>query len=74
MSGQSVESFETRRRTKDGRVLDVWLTVTRLVNEAGQTTSIATTERDITERNRSMAAMWRTPQDQPHSGKAETAS
>ncbi len=45
-------SFETQRLTKDGRTLDVWLTVTKLVDEAGKPVGIATTERDITERKR----------------------
>jgi two-component system CheB/CheR fusion protein len=36
-SGEAVTSFETQRLTKDGRTLDVWMTVTKLDdgNEAG---------------------------------------
>jgi PAS domain S-box-containing protein len=49
-AGESIDSFETQRKTKDGRILDVWMTVTPLVVEAKAVTSIATTERDITER------------------------
>jgi two-component system CheB/CheR fusion protein len=49
-SGEVIESFETQRATKDGRVLSTWLTVTRLVNDAGAITSVATTERDVTGR------------------------
>ena len=48
-SGEVVESFETQRTTKDGRVLDVWLVVTCLRDDSGKINSIATTERDITE-------------------------
>lgn len=48
----AVPSFETQRVTKDGRTLDVWLTVTKLVDDAGKTVGIATTERDITERKK----------------------
>ena len=48
-AGESVEPFRTQRRTKDGRILDVWLMITRLVNEAGKTTAFATTERNVTE-------------------------
>ena len=48
-AGEPVEPFRTQRRAKDGRILDVWLMITRLVNEAGETTAFATTERDITE-------------------------
>ena len=48
--GEIVKSFELRRLTKDGRVLDVWLTTTLLMDEKGSPVAIATTERDITER------------------------
>ncbi|MBW1678339.1 MAG: PAS domain S-box protein [Deltaproteobacteria bacterium] len=48
--GQRVDSFETQRLTKDRRVLDVWLTATALMDEAGKPIAVATTERDITER------------------------
>lgn len=44
---EDVESFETRRITKDGKRLNVWLTVTRLVDDDGKPMAIATTERDI---------------------------
>jgi two-component system CheB/CheR fusion protein len=46
-SGKKIESFETQRLTKDGKVLDVWLTVTKLVDEDGLPVEIATTERDL---------------------------
>ena len=51
-SGELAESLETQRQTKDGRVLDVWLTLTALTDETGKPTAVATTERDITERKR----------------------
>ena len=41
-------SYKTQRLTKDGKTLDVWLTVTRLQGEDGNPDAIATTERDIT--------------------------
>ena len=44
------ESFETRRISKDGKQLNVWLTVSRLVDDDGRPVAIATTERDITGR------------------------
>ncbi|HEY5118783.1 MAG TPA: PAS domain S-box protein [Anaerolineales bacterium] len=50
--GDIVKSFELRRITKDGRILDVWLTTTLLTDEKGKPVAIATTERDITERKR----------------------
>jgi two-component system CheB/CheR fusion protein len=39
------EPFLARRITREGRVLEVWITATALVNEAGQMYAIATTER-----------------------------
>ena len=45
--GKNVKSMETKRLTKDGKVLDVWLTVTELVDEDGLPVEIATTERDL---------------------------
>nr|WP_319563297.1 chemotaxis protein CheB [uncultured Rhodoferax sp.] len=38
--------FQTQRLTKDGRVLDISLTATALLNEQGQVYAIATTERE----------------------------
>ena len=51
-AGETVSSFETQRGTKDGRILDVWLTVTKVPDGTGKPIGIATTERDITERKR----------------------
>jgi two-component system sensor kinase FixL len=48
--GEKVRSFEVQRLTKDGRLIDVWITVTTLTDEAGNLVAVATTERDITER------------------------
>lgn len=50
--GEIIKSFELKRVTKDGRILDVWLTTTLLTDEKGNPVAIATTERDITERKR----------------------
>jgi PAS domain S-box-containing protein len=50
--GQAVQSFETRRLTKDGRLIDVWITVTTLTDREGNLAAVAATERDITERKR----------------------
>lgn len=49
--GKTVPSLETQRCTKAGRVLDIWLTATALVDRQGAAMELATTERDITERN-----------------------
>jgi two-component system CheB/CheR fusion protein len=42
---QILEPYRTQRITKDGSVVDVWMTSTALVNEAGRMYAIATTER-----------------------------
>jgi len=47
-AGETVGSFETKRLTKDGRTINVWLTVTALIDASGRLEAIATTERDIT--------------------------
>ena len=44
---QEIDSFETQRITKDGKIMDVWLTVTKLVDNEGRPIEIATTERVI---------------------------
>ncbi len=49
--GKLVESLETKRKTKDGKILDIWLVVTKLVDDNGKLIGAASTERDITERN-----------------------
>jgi two-component system CheB/CheR fusion protein len=46
--GEKINSFKTKRLTKDGRCLDIWLTVTILKDDTGNPNAIATTERDIT--------------------------
>jgi two-component system cell cycle sensor histidine kinase/response regulator CckA len=59
LAGEAVTSLETQRVAKDGRVLDVWMTVTKLVDEAGKPIGIASTERDITERKRAEESLAR---------------
>ncbi len=48
VKGRRSRSFETQRRAKDGRILDVWVALSTLQDEAGKLIAIATTERDIT--------------------------
>ncbi len=52
-NGKNVASFETRRRTRDGRMLDMWLTVTPVLDDERRRIGLVSTERDITERRRS---------------------
>jgi two-component system CheB/CheR fusion protein len=40
-----LEPYQTKRLTKDGSVINVWLTATGLINQAGEVYAIATTER-----------------------------
>ncbi|MGA2498634.1 MAG: PAS domain S-box protein, partial [Tepidisphaeraceae bacterium] len=55
--GESIPMLEAQRRTRDGRTLEVWLTITAVCDEQGRPKCIASTERDITERKRNTAAL-----------------
>lgn len=54
---ESIKDFETQRVTKEGRTLDIDLTVTAYRDEKGQAIGVATIERDITERKRLTTAL-----------------
>ena len=56
----AVPAFETQRLTKDGRVLDVELSVTAYRDERGELIGVATTERDVTQRKRTAAVLYET--------------
>jgi len=45
--GEIIKSFKSRRRTKDGNLLNIWLTATVLTDETGCPVEIAVTERDL---------------------------
>lgn len=45
--GEQVPPCETRRRTRDGREISIWLTTSALLDESGNPASIATTEKEI---------------------------
>jgi two-component system CheB/CheR fusion protein len=47
--GEKIPSLQTRRVTRSGKLLNVWLTLTVLRDETGKSVGIATTERDVTE-------------------------
>jgi len=61
--GEPVSPFETKRLTKDGRVLDIWQTATVLFDDAGKPAAIATTERDITGRKRAAEEISRAKEE-----------
>lgn len=50
--GDDVLSIDTCRVTKDKREIDVWLTLTPLRDQLGDIIAVASTERDVTQRNR----------------------
>ncbi|HYF58584.1 MAG TPA: CheR family methyltransferase [Burkholderiaceae bacterium] len=51
-AGETVHAHETPRRTKDGRRIDVAVTLSVLRDERGEPVSIAAIERDVTELRR----------------------
>ncbi|HEX8844508.1 MAG TPA: PAS domain S-box protein [Pyrinomonadaceae bacterium] len=55
--GERIERFETRRVTKDGRVLDISLTISPIKDSEGTIVGAATIARDITEQKHSQAAL-----------------
>jgi two-component system CheB/CheR fusion protein len=44
---EPIKSFKSRRKTKAGGILDIWLTGTALTDESGRSIEIAITERDL---------------------------
>jgi two-component system sensor histidine kinase VicK len=48
--GERVEHFETKRMTKDGRLLDISLTISPVINTEGKIIGLSKIARDITER------------------------
>ncbi len=57
VDAEPIDAYESRRLTKDDRTLDVWVTLTTLVGEEGNVVSIASTERDITQRKQTEAQL-----------------
>ncbi len=41
-----LEPYRSQRITKDGRIVEIWMTATALVNEHGEVYAVATTERE----------------------------
>src|ERR1700759_5754536 len=48
--GERVEPFETLRQTKDGRLIDVSVTASPILNSIGKIIGVSKVARDITER------------------------
>src|SRR5262249_49158295 len=55
--GESVEHFETRRQTKNGRLIDVSVTASPIKDEAGRIVGVSKVARDITARKQAEAAL-----------------
>ncbi len=61
--GETVEHLETKRLCKDGRLIDVSLTISPIRNEHGQVVGASTVARDITERKRAEQEIQKLNQD-----------
>ncbi len=55
--GERISNFETTRRTKAGRIIDVSLTVSPIKNRTGTVTGVSTIARDISERKKRDAVL-----------------
>lgn len=51
LHNEALHSYETRRVTRDGRVIDVWLTMSLLLDDGGNAMGVASTERDLSNRS-----------------------
>lgn len=51
-AGQRVEHYETRRKRKDGSLVDVSLTISPIISESGEVVGASKIARDITQRKR----------------------
>jgi PAS domain S-box-containing protein len=58
-SGRRVGSYETRRLRKDGRTIDVYVTVSPVRDEHGTLIGVSTISRDISEQKAAQAALER---------------
>ncbi|CAB3744416.1 Sensor histidine kinase RcsC [Paraburkholderia sediminicola] len=56
-NNEALHSYETQRVTKDGRTLDIWITLSVLSDDLGRGAAVATTERDLTNRSASNAQL-----------------
>ena len=56
-AGERIEHFETRRRCKDGHLVDISLTISPIRDSAGRIVGISKIARDITDRKLAEAAL-----------------
>ena len=56
-TGETIRYFETKRMTKDGRIIDVSLIVSPIKNDEGIITGASTIVSDITERRKEETAI-----------------
>jgi two-component system CheB/CheR fusion protein len=52
---EALHSYETQRVTKDGRLVDIWLTLSVLSDDGGNAIAVASTERHLVNRSASNA-------------------
>lgn len=55
--GESIEHYQTVRQVKDGRLIDIALTVSPIINELGEVVGASKIARDITDRMRNEEAL-----------------
>jgi PAS domain S-box-containing protein len=70
--GESVHHFETVRLRKDGRQIDVSLTISPIKDANGQIIGVSKIARDITERKRAAEALRQAEADLAHVSRATT--
>ncbi|QKT03952.1 PAS domain-containing protein [Ectothiorhodospiraceae bacterium 2226] len=56
-AGRAIDGYETVRRHKDGRLIDILLSAAPIRDPEGRVTAVAAIERDITERKQAEAAL-----------------
>lgn len=57
-AGERIQHFETRRRRKDGKLVEISLTISPIRDSSGLIVGISKIARDITERKQSEAALF----------------
>ena len=57
-AGERIEHFETKRRRKDGQLVDISLTISPILDASGRIVGVSKIARDITERKQAEAALF----------------